>query len=43
MVYSAPMTIGAEQADAFQRLIGPNARPLQARHDRDFFRLAGTN
>ena len=43
MVYASPLTISAEQADAFQRLIGPNARPLQARHDRDFFRMAGTN
>ncbi len=37
MVYSAPMSISAEQADAFERLVGPNARPLQPTHDRDFF------
>jgi len=43
MVYASPLTISAEQADAFQRLIGPNARPLQARNARDFFRVAGTN
>ena len=41
MVYSAPMSISAEQADAFERLIGPNARPLQAVHDRDYFHLSG--
>lgn len=40
MVYSAPMSISAEQADAFERLIGPNARPLQQPHDRDFIHLS---
>ncbi|MFT4075378.1 MAG: carbonic anhydrase family protein [Asticcacaulis sp.] len=43
MVYASPLTVSAEQADAFQRLIGPNARPLQARNARDFFRVVGTN
>ncbi|MGA9657607.1 MAG: carbonic anhydrase family protein [Asticcacaulis sp.] len=43
MVYSSPMSISAEQADAFQRLIGMNARPLQIRHDRDFLHVSGTN
>ena len=41
MVYSAPMSISAEQADAVERLIGPNARPLQQGHDRDFIHLSG--
>jgi carbonic anhydrase len=43
MVYSSPMSVSAEQADAFQRLIGPNARPLQAAHGRDFLHMSGTN
>ncbi|WP_235074236.1 carbonic anhydrase [Asticcacaulis sp. AC466] len=42
MVYSSPLTVSSEQADAFQRIIGPNARPLQPRHDRDILHLSGS-
>ena len=41
MVFSSPLTVSAEQADAFQRLIGPNARPLQPAHGRDFLHMSG--
>lgn len=42
MIYSSPLSVSAEQADAFERLIGPNARPLQVRHDRDYMHLSGS-
>ena len=41
MVYSSPLSVSAEQADAFARLIGANARPLQDRHERDFMHISG--
>lgn len=41
MVFSSPLSVSAEQADAFSRLVGPNSRPLQARHDRDFLHVSG--
>ena len=41
MIYSSPLSVSAEQADAFERLIGPNARPQQARHDRDYIHVTG--
>ncbi|MGN6423104.1 MAG: carbonic anhydrase [Asticcacaulis sp.] len=41
MIYSSPLSISAEQADAFSRLIGPNARPIQPQHDRSYFHLTG--
>lgn len=41
LVYSSPLSISAEQADAFERLVGPNARPMQPRHDRDFLHISG--
>lgn len=41
LVYSSPLSISAEQADAFERLVGPNARPMQPRHDRSFLHIAG--
>jgi carbonic anhydrase len=34
MVYTAPLTVSAEQVQAFERLIGPSARPVQAKHER---------
>lgn len=42
MVYSSPLSISAEQADAFARLVGPNARPMQPRNDRDFLHISGS-
>jgi len=42
LVYSSPLSISAEQADAFERLVGPNARPMQPRHDRNFLHIAGS-
>jgi carbonic anhydrase len=42
MVYSSPLSVSAEQADAFARLIGANARPLQDRHERDFMHISGS-
>lgn len=42
MIYSSPLSVSAEQADAFERLIGPNARPLQPRHERDYIHLSGS-
>lgn len=41
MIYSSPLSVSAEQADAFERLIGPNARPSQDRHDRDYLHVSG--
>jgi len=41
MVFSSPLSVSAEQADAFSRLVGPNSRPLQPRHDRDFLHVSG--
>ena len=41
MVYSQVLSVSAEQADAFERLIGPNARPLQAQQGRDYIHLTG--
>ncbi len=41
MVYSSPLSVSAEQADAFARVIGANARPLQDRHERDFMHISG--
>ncbi len=41
MVYSSPLSVSAEQADAFARVIGANARPLQDRHERDFVHISG--
>jgi carbonic anhydrase len=41
MIYSSPLSISTEQADAFARLVGPNARPMQQRHDRDFLHVSG--
>ena len=41
MIYSSPLSVSAEQADAFERLIGPNARPLQPQNNRDYFHLTG--
>ncbi|MGZ3297959.1 MAG: carbonic anhydrase, partial [Asticcacaulis sp.] len=41
MIYNSPLSVSAEQADVFERLIGPNARPLQDRHDRDYIHVAG--
>jgi carbonic anhydrase len=41
MVYSSPLSVSAEQADAFARAIGANARPLQDRHERDFMHISG--
>lgn len=41
MVYSSPLSVSAEQADALERLTGPNARPLQDRHDRDYIHISG--
>jgi carbonic anhydrase len=42
MIYSSPLSVSAEQADAFERLIGPNARPLQPRNERDYIHLSGS-
>ncbi len=42
MIYSSPLSISTEQADAFARLVGPNARPMQQRHDRDFLHISGS-
>jgi len=41
MVYSSPLSVSAEQADAFARVIGANTRPLQDRHERDFMHISG--
>ena len=41
MVYSSPLSVSAEQADAFERLFGPNARPLQPAHERNFIHITG--
>jgi carbonic anhydrase len=41
MVYSSPLSVSAEQADAFARVLGANARPLQDRHERDFMHISG--
>jgi len=41
MVYSSPLSLSAEQADALARISGPNARPLQTRRDRDFLHVSG--
>lgn len=41
MIYSSPLSISAEQADTFSRLIGANARPVQPQHDRTYFHLTG--
>jgi carbonic anhydrase len=40
MVYNAPLTVSAEQVQAFERLIGPSARPVQPQNGRD---LLGVN
>ena len=42
MVYSSPLSVSAEQADAFERLVGPNSRPIQARNERDFLHVTGS-
>ncbi len=42
MIYSSPMSVSAEQADTFERLIGPNARPTQLQHDRDYIHLSAS-
>jgi len=42
MVYSSPLSVSAEQADAFARVLGANARPLQDRHERDFMHISGS-
>jgi len=42
MIYSSPLSVSAEQADTFERLIGPNARPVQPQHDRSYFHLTGS-
>ncbi len=42
LVYSSPLSVSAEQADAFERLVGPNARPMQKRNDRDYLHIAGS-
>ena len=41
MIYSSPLSVSAEQADAFERLIGPNARPVQPQDNRDYLHVAG--
>ena len=41
MVYSSPLSVSAEQADSFERLFGPNARPLQPAHERNFIHITG--
>ncbi|MBW8881412.1 MAG: carbonic anhydrase family protein [Asticcacaulis sp.] len=41
MVNMSPLTVSAEQADAFSRLVGPNARPLQPRNERDYLQVSG--
>ena len=41
MISSMPLSVSAEQADAFERLIGPNARPLQPQNGRDYIHLTG--
>ena len=42
MVYSSPLSLSPEQADAIARISGPNARPLQQRHDRYFLHVSGS-
>ncbi len=41
MVYSSPLSVSTEQADAFVQLLGANARPIQVRHERDFLHVSG--
>ena len=41
MIYSSPLSVSAEQADAFQRLIGSNARPVQPQNNRDYLHVGG--
>ncbi len=40
MVFTSTLSVSPEQADALQRLIGANARPLQAQNRRDFIHLS---
>jgi carbonic anhydrase len=40
MVYEQTLSLSTEQADVLAQLMGPNARPIQARQDRDILSLA---
>lgn len=40
MVFTSTLSVSPEQADALQRLIGANARPLQAQNRRDYIHLS---
>lgn len=40
MVYSSPLSVSTEQADAFVQLLGSNSRPLQERHDRNYLHVS---
>ncbi|ESQ80477.1 carbonic anhydrase [Asticcacaulis sp. YBE204] len=41
LVYASPLSISAEQVDAYQRLTGPNARPIQTAQGRDILHIIG--
>jgi len=41
LVYASPLSISAEQVDAYQRLTGPNARPVQPTQGRDVLHIIG--
>lgn len=42
LVYASPLSISPEQVDAYQRLTGPNARPIQQPQGRDILHLVGS-
>lgn len=41
LVYASPLSVSPEQVDAYQRLTGPNARPIQQPQDRDILHIVG--
>lgn len=41
LIAASPLSLSPEQIDAYQRLIGSNARPAQPRNDRDLLHLIG--
>lgn len=40
LVFNSPMSISPEQASAFERIVGPSARPLQPAKDRDLLKVS---
>lgn len=42
LVFTSTLNVSTEQADSLAQLFGTNARPLQARNERDFIHLSGS-